>query len=261
MLKKLLKYELKATARLFLPIFAILAILTPFAKLMTHFENVSGPLKIISTLVLTGYIFAMIATSLCSIVIIIIHFFKSMVSLEGYLTHTLPVSIHQLLVSKLIIAVFWSILSFLGMFLSIFTLLYSKDFVKELRFLWDNFILLLQSQDANYLALFIYFAILLFIAIIYYILGAFCSISLGQVISKNKVGGAIAGGIILYIAAQVVSSIVSMPFLLSINSIDETNITAGMNTLLPMAIIINVVFCVAFYWITAYILNKKLNLE
>ncbi|MEG2407137.1 MAG: ABC-2 transporter permease, partial [Clostridiales bacterium] len=106
MLGKLLKYELKSTARTFIPLYAailVVAIVNGFTVGTEMFE-IQG----IATLILGGL---MVALFVITIVVIIQRFKKNLLEDEGYLMFTLPVSPKMLVLSKYIVSLIWAILS------------------------------------------------------------------------------------------------------------------------------------------------------
>ncbi|MBZ6004431.1 MULTISPECIES: hypothetical protein [Paraclostridium] len=107
MLGKLLKYELKSTAKFFVPMyFAILAITT----LNTIFirKNVFIEAQGIINMVIGGLF---IAITTLTIVIIVKRFKKNLLGDEGYLMFTLPVKSSSLILSKYISALIWVLLT------------------------------------------------------------------------------------------------------------------------------------------------------
>ncbi|MDO4754642.1 MAG: hypothetical protein Q4A41_06515 [Bacillota bacterium] len=104
MLGRLLKYELKSTARIFIPIYFFAFT----ANLIFLFSQSAGDqfhmLKFVMSIIIgIGYFGMLIACLFMTAN----RFYESMFANEGYLTHTLPVSIHKLISSKLLISLFW----------------------------------------------------------------------------------------------------------------------------------------------------------
>ena len=107
MLGKLMKYELKATGRVLLPLYGailLVSVLGAFSlERMSEFEM--GALLFV--LVYTGLCVALVVLTL---VLIIQRFNRNLLKDEGYLMFTLPVSVHSLLFSKLFSALLWCVL-------------------------------------------------------------------------------------------------------------------------------------------------------
>lgn len=87
MLRKLIKYEFRATARVMLPLYLVtivLALLTRGASLWLE-----------------------LATFIVAVVLAVFRFRKNLLTDEGYVMFTLPVSPHSLVCSKLIVSTVW----------------------------------------------------------------------------------------------------------------------------------------------------------
>lgn len=107
MLKKLLKYEFAATARYILPLIVLLFVMSAAAGLCIRglgAERTGRVAVAVSAIFVVLFFLAVIALAVVTLVVIVYRFYRSMLSQEGYLTHSLPVSIHGLLCSKLIAA-------------------------------------------------------------------------------------------------------------------------------------------------------------
>ena len=114
MLGKLLKQDFRATARIMLPLYVAVPVLGLFTNLINHLcENQTGfLLNAISALVSFVFSLALIAAVVTTVVLMILRFYRNLMTDEGYLMFTLPVSTTELIFSKLIVSVVW----FLGTF-------------------------------------------------------------------------------------------------------------------------------------------------
>ena len=110
MLKKLLKYEFKATGRVYGGLYlAILAV----AVLMGVSFQIPAPLghtAPIAVLMLV-YMGLGVAIAVMTVLSIIQRFTRNLLGREGYLMHTLPVSNAQLILAKLIPSILWVLCS------------------------------------------------------------------------------------------------------------------------------------------------------
>lgn len=130
MLGKLIKYEFKATARYFLPVYAAIILLALFTGLSSSgIENVDAPQwqQILQILLISGYIFSIIALAVLTLIITVNRFYKNLLGREGYLMFTLPVATAQNIFGKLIPAVIWVLGGLLVVGLSMLALLTSAD--------------------------------------------------------------------------------------------------------------------------------------
>lgn len=114
MLRKLIKYEFKATGRIFFPLYLALIIIAFIQRLFFQFniENMGSIVINILSLIVPS-LFGAIVMAICVVtfVMTIQRFYKNMLGREGYLMFTLPVSVSKLIWSKLIVVMVWIILS------------------------------------------------------------------------------------------------------------------------------------------------------
>ena len=117
MLKQLLKYEFKATSRLYGGLYLALALLsvmlgftfrqeaTPLA-VNVNFQRFEAGLAIV-------YVSVILAIAVLCFVNTVRRFYQNLLGREGYLMHTLPVTETQLIVSKLLTSMVWVLCSML----------------------------------------------------------------------------------------------------------------------------------------------------
>lgn len=104
------------------------------------------------------------------------------------------------------------------------------------------------------------------------ILQIFTAISLGQLVRDHRIIASLAFYAALYTVQQIISVVVLLPFMITEMSkdmstgIDTFSMSLGTNTdgmpvsIFLLSIIISVVFSVVFFFLSNYILKKKLNL-
>lgn len=117
MLRKLLKHEYIATARVMLPIYVAVLVLALAMRLTGGVWNAGGFSysgadrigAVITVLVITGFFVGIVAAFVASFVQTISRFRSNLLGDEGYVMFTLPVSTHQLVWAKLIVSVTWFI--------------------------------------------------------------------------------------------------------------------------------------------------------
>ena len=113
MLGKLIKYEFRATGRSMLPALGVLTLLVLMANVSVRLldSRAGSFLTVLLLLVLMAAFIAVVAAELMPIILMIQRFHKNLLSNEGYLMHTLPVSVHALVWSKLIVSLVWLLLT------------------------------------------------------------------------------------------------------------------------------------------------------
>lgn len=149
MLGKLLKYEMKASARTLLPLYigtlVVALICAVQTALMINRSQVDGGwwLEGADNSMVTGFIFLLffalcVAIMVLTAIIIIQRFNKSLIGDEGYLMFTLPVTHTQLLSSKLIAGLLWVIIGTIVMGLSA-VLIWAPSFLMMPELDWAAF--------------------------------------------------------------------------------------------------------------------------
>lgn len=121
MLGKLLKHEFRATGRVMLPVFAVLAVLALLFNVSVRLiDNVSSTLlQVLFGLIIFAFVAGVIAAEIIALVLMINRFYKNLLGDQGYLMFTLPSTVHELVWSKLIVSFVWFLLTNLVIFLII----------------------------------------------------------------------------------------------------------------------------------------------
>ena len=116
MLRKLLKQEFRATARVMLPLYLVTFVLALAVRLVlllsqnqVLLDSVGGRTlrAILLGVSVTAFVVATIATFLAALIQAVLRFRSNLLGDEGYVMFTLPVSTHQLVWAKLITSVVW----------------------------------------------------------------------------------------------------------------------------------------------------------
>ena len=111
MLGKLLKQEFRATGRIMLPVFGALLILSVLANFSIRVLDSSAGdntvLRVLAILVLVFFGAAIFGAMIVTLWLMVTRFYRNLLKDEGYLMHTLPVSVHGLVWSKLIVSLVW----------------------------------------------------------------------------------------------------------------------------------------------------------
>lgn len=289
MLGKLLKHEWKSTWKvgclmllglLLVTLFGWIAFQAPMWQSMVNDSYYSGfsMWDLFSLGTLFMYIIMLIGLSYGTIIYMAVRFYKTMYTDEGYLTHTLPVSKHQILVSKILNSGLWYVLVELGVVLSVCALVFSmvgaflpegytwsdvweKMDAEMLRYINESF------QEIFGMTVNGYFGMVLLISLI----TPFCTmiilfgaISLGQLFTKHRVLMAIVSYVGISVVANIISSMVQSAFSVSLmrDYISDNALAGGyMNVTIWSSTLLSVAEAVALYFVSYYVTSKKLNME
>ena len=268
MLGKLLKYELKATSRVFIPLYIAILVVSIVNGLSLNLEilNIQG----LATIVLMCLF---ISLFVITIVVTIQRFNKNLLKDEGYLMFTLPVSSKHLVLSKYLTSLIWTFLSFVVAFLS-FTIIFMiptykyfdfSYFINEFNLLFSNML------NLNILGQFIKIILLMIISYTIFIFNVYLALSVGQlpVFNRFRNVSSFIGFLVINLLISYAQNIVSLfvnDASVNIEAIDNINyaissVTSIVSKGLNIAIVINLIIILVLFVATTYILDKKLNLE
>ena len=258
MLKKLIKHEFKATYRFYLPIYIGLAVLVAlacgFLNIVEIFDVNELFLSITLPLGAVVGLLAIIFALISPYIFICLRFYRSTATREGYLTFTLPASTNQILFSKFLVSFFWAVLTVGVTTLAIFVLL-AVGFDPDMTFTAIH--QLFHSSEFNFTTILSFL-----VGYANSILSIYTAISLGQFVRDHRVIASIAFYAATYTVQQIVSLVVLIPVMIGsgVLSSGETLNYSDLGIMSVVSIILSLVFCVIFYFVSERILDRKLNL-
>jgi hypothetical protein len=263
MLRKLLKHEFRATGRIMLPLFGILLLVSVGANFSSRgmLNSDSSLLRTLGTIFIMLFIVGIFAVGIISFVLMINRFYKNLLQDEGYVMMTLPVCVHQQIWSKLIVSTVWFAATVVVIGLSCCIMAFDIRFVGDL---WHGFRELLNYiVQTNHLDL-----------VLLCVLGSFAlclrfysAMSIGFSFPNHKgllsVAFYIATGIALQILGGLGMALVNDSWLhrLLLGWEPNVSVVAGMHLGMWFLIILELIYCAVFYFLTVYFLQKHLNLE
>ena len=268
MLGKLLKYELKATSRVFIPLYIAILVVSIVNGLSLNLEilNIQG----LATIVLMCLF---ISLFVITIVVTIQRFNKNLLKDEGYLMFTLPVSSKHLVLSKYLTSLKWTFLSFVVAFLS-FTIIFMIPTYKYFDFSYfiNEFnILFSYMLNLNLFGQFLKIILFMIISYTIFIFIVYLALSVGQlpIFNRFRNVSSFIGFLVINLLISYAQNIVSLfvnDASVNIEAIDNINyainsVTSIVSKGLNIAIVINQIIILVLFFATTYILDKKLNLE
>lgn len=262
MLGKLIKYEFKATGRTFLPLYGVILLVALIQRFLGRsnkgvFEELNT-LGNFTTLALVGLFIALVVITL---IVTIQRFQKNLLSDEGYLMFTLPVKIRSLIITKMLVAVTWVILSGIVGVITFIVLFATGEFFAEVGQMFSIFIprmMIMIQDEAGRMGLFVItqFALATFLMYIQFVALIYLSLAIGQFPSFQKHRTA-ASFIAFFVINTVINWITGMAMVESLYTATHIDPIRS----LFIANIMAVVLIVVMFEGTNYILKKHLNLE
>lgn len=280
MLGRLLKYEWKSSGKITLLLNAYIIMITVcgiimiksgfFNQMMTGGITSQGKFSIfavIGALLATAYFISMIAVAIAVVLFQIFRFYKNYYTDEGYLMHTLPVSSAQLILSKGLFAfgaiLLTSIILMLSAFSVILTAAPAAD-QQEILYVLRTFIPASAKEFGWSPAWLVFYMIVLtIISGAHSIFAFYAALSIGQRFAKHKIIGAIIAYAVMNMAEQAIS-LISM-FLsgwtaLMSNQSPASAILIAQKSL-HLSLVLSIGITIAYWFITNYMMKKRLNLE
>ena len=261
MLGKLIKHELNATGRIFLPLYFIILILSLVNRVLITISITNGPLDILRGFTIAAYSLSIVATLIVTFVIMIMRFYRNLITDEGYLMLTLPVKSSQLINSKLITSILWNIASIIIVGISLLIMLGTTKNMDMLKEFIDFVHMGLKSSFGNsYVLLIIEFIIMIILSLIQQVLLIYISIAIGHLFNSHRVLGAFVSYIAITTIIQILVTVILMVWArVAGSSLDA--LEAVPELVFPFSIIFSVICNVVYYFGTNYIFKNKLNLE
>ncbi len=294
MLGKLIKHDFRSLSRVLLPTHLAIIAATLIATAGFAFNAKSGYYSFsdsvaIQTLrMITGFlsglmILAIFASVFLVAFIIFQRFYKSFMSDEGYLTFTLPVTTSQLLWSKLITAMLWSIINAVVVFVCILIFIAfgtsnTEFFNTEVFRQIGSFISEINATLGSRLVLpIIELIIMSLVALLFNILEIYLSLIVGSLLSrKHKILASIGAYFGINIVTGIITSIIQTSMVTNAvinNRLFEYNfeMTDGVqafdiifktfNPFFLFVLVLSAALAAAFFVLSHYLLKNRLNLD
>lgn len=272
---RLIKYELRSSIKLMGVIWAALIVTSFLFSISSNFMgNLMRSSSIASTLInlfqgITGmlYIAVFIATAAASVVIIIMRFYKGLLSDEGYLMHTLPVKPWQLITAKGVSALIIVCASVIVSILSIMVLAGTGSFGAIVEFC--DLIREMFREEPKVILVAAELIVLVILSLLKSIYQIYASLSIGQLAGKYRIllslGAYVGINIVITVLTVLIMMLLDVTGALSgwssvsLNTVNDM-LNAG-QTVLGFAAAVTVIQLAAFHVITERILSLRLNLQ
>lgn len=263
MFGKLVKHELYTSGRVMLPVSAVLvaiSLLTNLAgrTLLSGRHNFSF-LNLMCILVLAAFFLGIFAIGVVAVCVMIKRFRDSMLTDQGYLTNTLPVSVHALVVSRLLTAMVYFILVGLVIMLAVLlagagTELYQQAAAGIREVLKDEYFREV-IQSAELWKMVLQLGVTGMLSMIASCLMMYLAMSIGYSSANHKGLFSFIAYFVISIATQTVVNAISLPLL---RIIEDENRLFALN--FTAVILLTLAEAAIYYLGTVHMLKHKLNL-
>ncbi len=264
MLGKLLKYEWKATARIFVPFYLAVVVFALINRIFISLNVSEGWMAFVAGLSGATYALAIVATLALTLFIIIQRFYKNLLGDEGYLMFTLPVKTWQNITAKLLIAAAWQLISALVVIGSVLLMVAQPSTMAEIRKALADAVMEFAKINLSLGATTAWFVAAIVVSLFTGILFLYASISIGQLFSRHKLVASFGAFLVLNTVSQIITSLLvgvlylAMPHAFVDNAVPPAEFFTG---LLAGITVLNLIMGAAYYIVSERILTKRLNLE
>ena len=277
MVKKLFKHELAYYLRSMLPIYGILLAIAALGRVIQFFEADNSVYNAISAISIITFVVAIIAVFAMTMVFTISRFYRNLFTGEGYLSFALPVTPTQHILTKLSTAVLVFLASIVVSLLAVCVITAGDVLVeigKAIGYLVDQLPTILArtfhdttvAQWQANLLLFVIEAILLIIAILVYDMLLFYGcVTVGQMTQKNRILAAVGVYFGYYVFTQIIGTIVLiiaeyLPWDTLADIFNESPILC-IHALVIGYTLLNLLVATALFFVSRFIIRRRLNLE
>ncbi len=279
MLRKLIKYDFKALSRYLIVIHAMLLITAVLGRLLFVGRIMSDPGRLsnagaIATIIgIIIYVILFMTAVFGTMLMIAICFYKNLYSDEGYLTHTLPVTRGQLLISKTVSGSVWMLLDMMMVILSLFILVLTRPVLDSFSSSWDELLSAMGfPASTGYGKILLAFAVLFIVSAVGNVVLIYVSITIGQLFSNHRVLGAVVVYFVINTIVSIICSIAGTVFSMSsfIHAADESSFVMMVNDgviyqvyarLFLFSLVLEIIPAIGAYTVTYLLMQKKLNLN
>ena len=260
MFGKLLKYEFKSLGKWYLSLYAIVTLLSVvigiwIRSLVARQEStpeLSEAEGWLFGIVLFAFALVIAGLMISTFLVVVRRFYMNIYSRQGYLTMTLPVTSHQIILSKFVAALIWYTLSGLMVLLAGFIIAglgipsyVLAEAMKELH-------TVIETADFSYILQFFLSSLISSISGIFL---TYLAISLGQLFKDHRVLMAV----VFYIGINFAIGVFETISLFSITPV-MLDAYSSYNPF-PFTMGLHLILIPIFYFGTHYIMTKKLNLQ
>lgn len=284
MLGKLIKYEFRSMSKVLYIIWIVIPLASILYGITIHFslnsDYTDRVMPVIMTVSSIVYATLFIAMAIVTLVIIVARFYRGVLGTEGYLVNTLPVKSWQIITSKglvsTVVTLIGCVISVAAIFIIVMIVMPIDEYFARIQYLLEG---TFSSPEATTYIL--EMGALTFFSVIAVIYQIYTSLSIGQLVTKNRILMALLAYFLINIASTILNSLVASLVI----AVGRTSIAESVAALNPLtfgllgmlfstvdglenmsgyfiwSIAMLIVKIVVFHVVTNYILKNKLNLE
>lgn len=268
---KLMKYEFKTSNAFMCALWAAVlasSLIFLLAQTITKADILGGSIfaALLDTIPAIVYWLLFALLIIGTVVIILIRFYRSLLSDEGYLMHTLPVRTWELVASKGLVAACLLLISMLVAGLSLFIMAGPEAFIGLKNLIAAVFA---GRDGAGYIALIAVECLIIMIAsVLKTIYCIYAAMSIGQISNNHKILFSVIAYICINLAILIITiacislgDATGLDVWLTNHSVTSMSDFGNLQLLMLFLFILTMIQVAIFFVITERMLNRKLNLQ
>ncbi len=270
MLGKLMKHEFRAMARIMGPLYLALLLLAVGANGSARLLS-STQSRFLATMGgVELFVFGLVIVALCvmTLVVMINRFRTNLLGNEGYVTFTLPASVHEQVWSKLLVSTVWALATAVAVCLAGMIAVFRVSYVSSIAEGIREMVQRMSSYYALNGAAFSLELLALFIVGCFGIcLEFYAAMAVGYSFAKHKT----LLSVVFFFLFQIVMQVIGTWGLFTTGNsnwmgdlsyrLSNANTIAAVHTFMGVTIAFAAVVAAVYYFLTTYMLSRHLNLE
>ena len=207
MVKKLIKYDFLAFAKVMLPIEIALVGIAALYRFVTIFESNTTAFKIFNVSTVTILVIAALTAFIMTFVYSFVRFYKNLYTAEGYLSFTLPVTPSAHIASKLTVSLIYDLITVVTAFVAFAVATAGEVFGESMKaafYLYGKAAERIGGATPFYVIEFILTAI---VAVAAAHLLTYMCVSLGQTAKRHKILSALGIYFAIYVVKQLLGTL------------------------------------------------------
>lgn len=264
MLGKLMKYEIKASGRILLPLYLAFAGMAVLARLTGLLPESNVAVSLVQALFLFTFVLSAALLIGGTMILVVYRFYKNFATDEGYLMFSLPVKSGTHITAHLLSGLLFETVSILLLFGSVFLVFshISTDGGQTLKELLPQLGAFLE-EFSNYLGIPVFAGVMYLIIVPLFVMAVnlfffYLCIAIGQTFAKNK----LLASVVVYLVLNTVLQILTVILVFAVGyALHTLPIVTLIDIALAAIPLILAAAAIILFFANRHLLTRRLNLE
>ena len=271
MLGKLIKHELRATSHTMLPVIGAMLLTAVMGNVCVRLANghdLPAAVSLIVLLIMVLFFVGIFAIGLVTVYMMVRRFRDNLLRDEGYIMHTLPVSVHAQIWSKVLVSALWYALAAVTIVAAVVLLTFDAETVKVIGDLFKTLYDVFTQGEGHIAEIVVEFLAVLVLASVAMSLSFDAALSVGHAFARHKMAASVAVYIGFLILGQIALSFAARLTVMTnfygyldapyVDVYEFITYWRGICGAEAGLLVLEGAFC---YGVTALFLKRRLNLE